>query len=84
MAKTIQFRCPVCNRLLIKWERGADHTQYTAPGLRFVPQAFNDKRKDVICTKCDSRLEITMRGLYKVPLKDTSETAATEPALARS
>jgi hypothetical protein len=83
MAKTIQFRCPVCNRLLIKWQRGSDHTEYIAPGLRFVPQAFNDKKKDVICTKCDNRLEITMQGLVKITLKNTSETAANEPALAK-
>jgi hypothetical protein len=67
MSKTIQYRCPVCCRLLIKWEVGAAECQYKAEGLRFIEQKGSEK-KDIVCTKCDTRLEITRGGLRTIDL----------------
>ena len=48
MAKTLQFRCPLCNRLLIKWEIGSDKCVYK------VIELTADGRTQ--CTKCQVKL----------------------------
>ena len=44
MGKTLQFRCPNCSRLLIKWEVGKENCVYKAIEM--------DKDGRTKCTKC--------------------------------
>ncbi len=67
MPKVLQYRCPSCLKLLIKWERGANQCVFQAEGIEFVEQQ-GTKKKDVVCPKCGTRAEITTRGLRKVEL----------------
>ena len=67
MPKTLQFRCPTCLKLLIKWEIGQSECIFKAEGLEFIKQTSNEKQ-DVICPKCKTRSEITKQGLRKVEL----------------
>ena len=48
MSKTLQFRCPLCNRLLIKWEIGTTKCIYDVTNLT--------KEGKTRCTKCNSLL----------------------------
>lgn len=65
MSKVVQFRCPDCGRLLIKYEKGKTVCMYKAEGLQFI-EPEEGKRAGVICTKCNTRLEIAKDGLRKV------------------
>ena len=49
MAKTLQFRCPLCDRLLIKWEVGSSNCIYKV--VEF------DKNGKTRCTKCNMPLQ---------------------------
>jgi len=48
MSKTLQLRCPNCNRLLIKWAVGAKDCVYKVVEL--------DDEYKCNCTKCNLRL----------------------------
>jgi len=63
MSKTIQFRCPKCLRLLLKWEVGSDTLIYKAPRLEIMDTEGNHKK--LVCTKCGVWLEITKNGLVE-------------------
>lgn len=71
MGKVVQFRCPIpCGRLLIKYEKGSSTCIYQDNGLQFVQRKGSEK-KDVICSKCNRRLEITTQGLREIELVET-------------
>lgn len=67
ISKTIQFRCPECLRLLVKWETGSDTCSFKNPNATFIKQTGSEKQ-DVICPKCKTRSEITKEGLRKIEL----------------
>lgn len=69
MAKTIQYRCSKCLRLLFKWERGAENIQQRGE-LRFIDR--DNGKKDVICSKCGARLYIYKDGLREVELVEVN------------
>lgn len=81
MSKIIQYRCPGCLKLLIKWETGSQECIFQAIGLEFrdqpkviAPGGPSSEvnpyyvKKDVICPKCKTRSEITRDGLRKIEL----------------
>ena len=74
MSKIIQYRCPACSRLLIKWETGSDKVLYFDPQARWV-ETGEGKRKDIICSKCLTRSEVCCDGLRKIELKPVSDTS---------
>lgn len=65
--KTIQFRCPKCLRLLVKWEVGSDKCAYEAPGLESKEVEVEGKKHYLVkCTKCGNILEVKKGGLALV------------------
>jgi len=67
LSKIIQYRCPDCKRLLIKWETKSDHVLYIDTLARWVEQP-GSKKKDIICSKCGTRSEVCSDGLRKIEL----------------
>lgn len=65
MGKTLQFRCPVCLKLLVKWEEGESHCVFQAIG--FETKQTGDTLIGT-CPKCKTYLEFTKKGLKKVEL----------------
>ena len=58
--KVVQFRCPKCLRLLIKYDIGEERTVYQADELRY----WKDVEKDelhVICTKKNCNHEFIIK-----------------------
>lgn len=49
MGKTLQFRCPVCNRLLVKWETGSGECIYKVVEI-------DSETGKTRCTKCNAPL----------------------------
>lgn len=66
MAKTIQYRCPSCCRLLFKHEVNSDHIQ-AMPNVQFIKTP--EEKMDVICNKCGKRLEICKGELKEIELE---------------
>jgi len=64
MAKTIQFRCPKCHRLLLKYDIANDEIEYRAIGL-FFDSDEKGNTKYLTCNKCYADLEITKQGLVE-------------------
>ncbi len=54
MGKTLQFRCPLCKRLLIKWQVGSSDCIYKAIEL--------DKDGKTKCTKCNLKVRFDGNG----------------------
>ena len=59
---------------MIKWETGSDKCLFVDEHVKFVAQAGNDKKKDVICSKCGTRSEVCVDGLRKIELVELSAT----------
>lgn len=77
MSKVIQYRCPCCKRLLIKWETGADKVLYVDFKAQWI-KVEGKKTQDIICSKCGTRSEVCSDGLRRIE-SDTAEL----PALAK-
>jgi Zn finger protein HypA/HybF involved in hydrogenase expression len=63
MARSMQFRCPGCLKLLFKWVVGQDSITKADESIKFI-----DGTHDVICPKCKVRSEVTKAGLRKIDL----------------
>lgn len=74
MSKIIQYRCPDCQRLLIKWETGSEKVLYVDFKARWI-EVEGRKSKDIICSKCNTRSEVCSDGLRKLELKPISDTS---------
>ena len=65
MSKIIQYRCPTCKRLLIKWETGSDKVLYVDYKAQWI-KVEGQKAQDIICSKCKTRCEVCSDGLRKI------------------
>jgi hypothetical protein len=75
----IQFRCPNCKRLLVKYDVTHDKMLFKSPGLIEIPDSDNNAIQ-LICTKCDTLCDITRFGLVFANKTDVPE--ANEEAVA--
>ena len=72
MGKTLQFRCPLCKRLLIKWEIGSSNCIYKVVEL--------DKNGKTKCTKCNLRLIFDGKGFVADTEKEAAPLNVSRPA----
>lgn len=68
----IQFRCPNCKRLLVKYNLTTDKVLFKSPGLVEIPDSDNNAMQ-LICTKCDTLCDITKFGLVFANKTDVPE-----------
>ena len=72
MAKTLQFRCPLCKRLLIKWQVASPKCVYKAVEL--------DKQGSTKCTKCNLKLRFDGNGFVADTEKEAAPLNVSRPA----
>jgi len=68
----IQFRCPNCKRLLVKYDITSDKVLFKSPGLVEIPND-KDEAMQLICTKCETLCDITRFGLVFANKTDVPE-----------
>lgn len=66
MGKTIQFRCPKCLKLLVKFDSGSGAFAYVEQDIRYR-QDEQRKKMEVWCTKCNEHLVIEKGELVRYP-----------------
>ena len=66
--KLIQYRCCDCKSLMFKYRIGAESLEFTGMNAKFIDCL--DKKKDVVCLKCGTRMEIAKGELKKIELTE--------------
>ena len=64
MAQLLQFRCPVCLKLLFKFDKETGKVEYHISQFDFEADEKGNT-KYATCSKCKTELEIMKNGLKK-------------------